>query len=76
MLEKLNVLKVTVENGFYVLVIPNGEYHDFILAHEDYGVYEHMFGCEVENDDEAVELALSNIECGNYIQYYIDDYFD
>ncbi len=76
MVEKLEVLKVTVENGFYVLIVPNGEYHDFILAHENYGAYEHMFGCKVENDDEAVELALAYIENENCIQCYIDDYLD
>ena len=76
MVERLETLKVTVGDGFYVLIVPNGEYHDFILAHERYGVYEHMFGCHVESDDDAIEMAIGNIENQNFIEYYIENYFD
>ena len=71
--EKLDVLKIGLENEYYILIIPNDEYgmdgfRDFFLASEMFEPVMWMFACGVENDDEAVEIALSNAE------EYLDEY--
>ena len=76
MVQRLETLKVTLDDGFYVLIIPNGEYRDFLLSHEQYGAYDHMFSCTVESDDEAIELALGNTEDQTFIYHYLGDHFD
>jgi hypothetical protein len=65
--EKLEVLKVNLENEYYVLIVPRTDDEDireFYLANEIYGDVMYMFGCIVHSDDEAVELALENVESG------------
>ena len=63
---KLEVLKVTLENEYYVLIMPNFKegvgIRDFFLAHELFGDVMWMFGCYVKDDEDAIRLAVSNAE--------------
>lgn len=57
--------------GFNVLIVPDPRvcegFRDFYLMRDGYGAVIHMFGCVVESDEEAAELALANMP------YYYDD---
>ena len=51
--------------GFYVLIVPGtvsmGEqFRDFFLVDDTTGEAMHMFGCDVNSDMDAAELALCN----------------
>ena len=71
MAEKLEVLKVTVRDGFYILIIPTEESNrEFFLKHDEYGHMDYMFTLDTTNNDECIEIALANADD------YIDDYID
>jgi hypothetical protein len=56
-------LRVDITDTWYVLVISgvsaDAQYRDFYLGSPD-TVLDHMFGCVVDSDAQAVELAVSN----------------
>lgn len=72
----VRVLKVRpmLNREWYVLIIPTEDSNsrDFYLGHERYGVQEFMFGCDVENDDEA--LALVELNVNEYMKDYVENY--
>lgn len=72
MVEELRALRVNLDDGFYVLIVPNGAYHEFLLGHDAYAPIENMFGCSVKSDEEAIELAVGNAP--EYIAWYIEDH--
>ncbi len=78
--EKLEVLKVKLENEYYILIVPNKEldtgnkFRDFFLANELVEDTMWMFACEVESDDEAVRIAINNAE--EYIDEYREGMFE
>ena len=77
--EKLEVLKVGLANEYYILIIPNDEYgmdgfRDFFLASEMFEGVIWMLACEVENDDEAVRIAVN--EAPEFIEYYREELFE
>lgn len=56
-------IKITFEDGFYCMITPSVEadgYRDFWMYRKGFGLAEYMFGLKVENDEEAVELAVAN----------------
>lgn len=77
-----NVLKVSAKapfKDFYVLILPmddapddKGDYRSFYLFLKGYAPVLSMFGCAVESNDEALELAYNNIR--EYIEIYLDEY--
>jgi len=81
-----NVLRVDLNEEYYVLIFPkqdkayNGEtlegWRDFWLFKSHYGISEFMFGCKIESNREAIELA-ENI-AHHYIQQFEEnvDYWD
>ena len=57
-------IQITLSGGYYGLILPSVAhpgYHDFWLFHNDYGLASYMFGCEVENDDEAIDLFMGSV---------------
>lgn len=77
--EKLDVLKVGLENEYYVLVVPNNEYgidgfRDFFLANEMLEGVIWMLACEVEDDDAAARIAVN--EAPEFIEYYREEMFE
>lgn len=68
--EKVETIRVRLNDGFYVDITPNGDSRDFWLYRDGWGVSEFMFGMAVTTDDEAIELAIGNAE--DYIQMLED----
>ena len=76
-----NVLKVRAKtpfSDFYILILPmddvpndNKDYRDFYLFCKGYAPVLYMFGCAVESNEEALELAYNNIR--EYIEIYLDE---
>ncbi len=71
------VLRVPLDDirpGFYALIVPDpkeGEnFRDFYLLRDGWGVVVYMFGCSVESDDEAAEIAYRDS------RYCMDYYTD
>ena len=74
--EKLEVLKVGLENEYYVLIVPNEfvreeGYRDFFLMHEFYGHVICTVGCCVKSDEEALEIVNGSAE--DWIRWYKED---
>lgn len=74
--ERLEVLKVTLEDDFYVLVVPNdfpGEegYRDFYVAHEFCGHVMYAVGCCVKSDEEVLDIVDRNAD--DWIRLYGED---
>ena len=77
-----NILKVRAKkpfSDFYVLILPmdnapndSKDYRDFYLFCNGYAPVLHMFGCTVESNEDALELAYNNIR--EYIELYLDEY--
>ena len=77
-----NVLKVRAKapfKDFYILILPmddapddGKDYRDFYLFCNGYAPVLSMFGCAVESNDAALELAHNNIR--EYIEIYLDEY--
>lgn len=59
------------KEDFFCLVVPDpreGEtFRNFCLQRDGYGVIMDMFGCFVESDEQAVDIALGNMPD------YVDD---
>lgn len=58
-------LMVTFEEGFYCTITPSVEvdgYRDFWMYRKGFGLAQYMFGLKVENDEEAVGIAVANAE--------------
>ena len=77
--ENLEVLKVGLENEYYVLIVPNKDecddkFWDLFLANELVEDTQWMFACEVESDDEAVRIAINSAE--EYIDEYREGLFE
>ena len=78
--EKITALRVHLEkpfSDFYVLILPMNnppdtekDYRDFYLICDGYSTIIDMFGCAVENEENAVEMALSNA-C-DYISIWLE----
>ena len=68
MTEKLNVLRVDLlpvgVPDASVLIIPEyrtaPDFREFYIQHGENPNWRYMFGCAVETDEDAVEIALSN----------------
>lgn len=77
--EKIAAIRVPLEkpfDRFYVLITPHDENeHEnirmFTLHCKGYGVILDMFGCGVENDDDAIETAYYNGP--DYIKMWIEE---
>ena len=67
--EKLEVLKVNLENEYYILIVPNAVegIREFFLANELVAKVDYMFGCYVADDEEAIEIAVSNADEYEYM---------
>lgn len=75
MVEKLTTIKVTLADGFYILILPEDDgYRYYHMCHKSYGPIMCMFGVHEDSDDEYVEIALANAD--QYIEFYKEDYFD
>ena len=71
--EKLDVLKVGLENEYYVLVVPNEAegIREFYLTNELVAKVMYMFGCYVVDDEEAIRLAVNNAD--EYRRDYLNE---
>ena len=68
--EKITASRVPLQHPFehfYILILPmnnppddKNDYRDFYLHCENYGTVVYMFGCSVESDDDAIEMAYTN----------------
>lgn len=75
--EKVETIRVRLNDEFYCQITPSADYpecHDFILYRKGYGVSCHMFGCKIESDEHAVELAVSNAY--DYIPVLVEECVD
>lgn len=52
--------------GLYALIVPDpqkGEkFRDFFLSHDETGITVHMFSMDVQDDEDAIDLAVSNAD--------------
>lgn len=69
---RLEVLKVTLEDNFYVLVVPNEEgFREFYLAHEICVHVMYAVGCCVKSDEEALDIVERN--ANDWVRLYEED---
>lgn len=64
-IEKIEVIRIRVRDGYYVDITPNDEFDgffDFWLHRTGYGISSFMFGCKVESETDAIELVEANVE--------------
>lgn len=74
--ERLEVLKVTLEDNFYVLVVPNAfpeeeGYREFYVAHEICVHVMYAVGCCVKSDEEVLDIVDRNAD--DWIRLYGED---
>lgn len=73
--EKIQALKVPVEDGFNVLIVPDeclGHFcHTFYLLHAEHGKTIEMFGTPEETEEQLVQIAIANAP--DYIRQYLAD---
>ena len=62
-----------VGDRFYVEVSPDGEWYDFVLCMEGYGIKSFMFGLYKKDCPEEMweEIIEANVE--DYIEVFLDD---
>lgn len=68
--EKFETIRVRFEDDYYCDITPCDDaegMYEFWLYRSGYDASVYMFGCEAKDEDEAVELAVSNVP--DYIQY-------
>lgn len=71
--EVSGITRVNLEDGFYVLAMPEDKYEGytgFWLFREGYGLATYMFGYKVASNEEALEIIESNVDD------YIPDFED
>lgn len=73
--EKIQALKVPVEDGFTVLIVPDeclGHFcHTFYLVHSEYDKVIEMFGTPDEKQEQLVQIAIATAP--DYIRQYLAD---
>lgn len=78
-LVKMTTATFTYIDGFYVDVVINGNRVDYWLWHKDYGIKQFIFGIENNKNlsvNQLIELVNDNLECGDYIEAYEQEYMD
>ena len=62
--QHVDALRVNINGEYYILIIKNerhGEkHHEFFAINDDTGDVQFMFGLSVENEEDAIEIAISN----------------
>ena len=67
-IEKINIIRVWVDENFYVDITPDKNYFNFWLYNKKYGNALYMFGTACSSEPDAIELAKNNAP--DYIKIY------